>query len=161
MKTLSFALVLILVTGCASPHQATISPGAPVAASQPSAAPGFNLAVQEPAAVQAPPPCPGCIGLGYDGYAALTVTVTSTAYSGPIQISIAGLPAAVALVPTPIPQVTLNYGTPLTVSLTVYVLPSAEPGTYGFTVTALGQSPVAQTMPAVLTVTSGDSAWRH
>jgi hypothetical protein len=109
------------------------------------------MTVAQPESVQAPAPCNGCIGEGWDTSVVLPIQLTSTGYSGPVQISVAGLPAAVAFVQTPIPPVTLAYGEPQTVDVRVYVLPGAASGSYGFTVSAANV-----TMPVTLTITS---AW--
>ncbi len=159
LQVLSF-LSITAVVGCGSPRTITAVPGNPTVKSSPSSAPGFSLTVAQPASVPSPPPCPGCIGEATDGSTVLSIQITSTAYSGPVQLSVAGLPVDVAFVQL-IPSVTLNYGEPQTVTVTVYVLPAAAPGAYRFTVSALGDgSAVALTLPVTLTITSGaSSSW--
>jgi hypothetical protein len=144
----------IVITGCGSPRSLSVAPGARLAT--PADSPAFTMSIQQPAVVDAPPPCAGCIGEGYDSTVSVPVLLTSTGYSGPVQLSVAGLPASVAFVQTPIAPVTLAYGEPQTVDVRVYVLPGAASGSYGFTVSAANV-----TMPVALTVTSSASAaWR-
>jgi predicted small lipoprotein YifL len=155
IASFSALLAIVAITGCGSPRSLSVTPAARLAAT--TQQPAFTMTVQEPATVSAPPPCAGCIGEGYDATVSVPVVLTSTGYSGPVQLSIAGLPAAVAFVQGPIPPVTLVYGEPQTVNVNVYVLPGATPGSYEFTVSATN----GPTMPVALTITSAASAaWR-
>ena len=155
MKHIAALLAIVAITGCGSPRSLSVAPGTRLAATADS--PAFTMTVQQPGNVQAPPACDGCIGEGYDSTVSVPVLLTSTGYSGPVQLSIAGLSAAVAFVQQPIPPVTLADGEPQTINVKVYVLPGAAPGSYEFTVNS---SPVTPAMPVTLTVTSGAvAAW--
>jgi hypothetical protein len=124
-----------------------------------------------PASVQTPPASYiGGIGVGYDNYVSLPVTLTSVnGFSGKVNLSVADLPEGVvtssALFSQPIPPVALDIGNSPAVevvSIGIYVMPGVAPGTYSFSITG---SPLAGsnnsapvTLPATLTVTSGGSA---
>jgi hypothetical protein len=127
-----------------------------------------------PASVQTPPESYiGGIGVGYDNYVSLLVTLTSVnEFSGQVSLSVAGLPEGVVTSSTlfsqPIPPVALGFGNSpsvVVVSIGIYVMPGVAPGTYSFSTTgtplAGSNNPAPVMLPATLTVTSGGSgAWQ-
>jgi hypothetical protein len=152
MKSIAFfsaLLAIVAITGCGSPRVLSVTPGTHLAS--PADSPAFTMTVAQPESVQAPAPCDSpCIGEGYDSTVSVPVVLTSTGYSGPVQLSVSGLPAAVAFVQGPIAPVTLVYGEPQTVNVKVYVLPGAAAGSYEFTVGATN----GIMLPVTLTITS-------
>jgi hypothetical protein len=168
----SLSLATSFVTGCASPHVAYIIPGSP-SPTHTTELSCFTMAAT-PASVQTPPASYiGGIGVGYDNYVSLPVTLTSVnGFSGQVSLSVAGLPEGVvtssALFSQPIPPVALDFGNSPAVevvSIGIYVMPGVAPGTYSFSITGFplaGSNNAAPViLPATLTVTSGGGgAWQ-
>jgi hypothetical protein len=132
----SLSLAISFVTGCASPQVAYIIPGSPA----PTHARELSTSTMAatPASVQTPPASYiGGIGVGYDSYVSLPVTLTSVyGFSGQVSLSVAGRPEGVvtssALFSRLIPR---SRRAPIT--------------------------PAPAILPATLTVTSGGSgAWQ-
>jgi hypothetical protein len=168
----SLPLAISFVTGCASPQVAYIIPGSssPTHATELST---FTMTAT-PASVQTPPASNiGGIGVGYDTYVSLLVTLTSVnEFSGQVSLSVAGLPEGIVTSSTlfsqPIPPVALDFGNSpnvVIVSIGIYVMPGAAPGTYSFSITgsplAGSNNPAPVMLPATVTVTRGGSgAWQ-
>lgn len=152
IASLSALLTIAAITGCGSRRTLSVAPGTHLAS--PADAPAFTMTVQQPANVQAPAACEStCIGEGYDSSVSLSIVLTSTGYSGPVTLSVSGLPAAVAFVQEPIPPATLTYGQSQTVKVKLYVFPGAAAGSYDFTLSAANGTVSA---PVTLSITS---AW--
>jgi hypothetical protein len=166
----SIALCAVLaITGCGVPRQVTVMPGNRLATNtepNPQAAPSFTMTAQPASPVQAPSPCPGCIGVGYNSDATMQVELASAGFIGTVNLSVSGLPTGVVLA-SPIAPVALNVGDAPAVQVipvNLYVLPGAAPGSYPFTIVGSpapgSNSTAVVTIPLVLTVTSGAStAW--
>jgi hypothetical protein len=171
-KLILISAFVCLIAGCGSPRTVTVVPGTRLTATTPSepsaqTAPTFTMALQNPATVQAPPPCEGCIGEAYDNAVSLPVQLTSSGFIGQVSLTVSGLPSTVFM-PQSLAPVPLDLGDApagQVVSLQLYVLPGAAPGSYPFKVVATplpGANSIAPvSLPVTLTITSAvNAAWR-
>lgn len=157
-----------LVTGCGSQRSLSVTPGTrltTITRPEPTrqTVPSFTMALQSPAPVRAPAPCPGCIGVGYDSETSLQVELTALdGFIGQVALSVSGLPPGITLA-APVPPVALNTGNAPSIQVIpvqLYVLPGVAPGAYSFTIVGASSS-AAVNLPVVLTITSpASAAWR-
>jgi hypothetical protein len=166
-------LSISVIVGCGSPRSLSVSPGTRLAATTqpeptPREQPSFTMEIQEPANVQTPLPCPGCIGVGYDNSVSLPLQLTSTGgFIGRVTLSVSGLPADVFM-PQALAPVSLNVGNGAAnqlVNVNLYVMPGVTPGSYPLTIVGTplpgANSTAPVSLPVTLTITSGvDAAWR-
>jgi hypothetical protein len=156
------------VTGCASPQVAYMSPGSPAPTNAKDLF-TFTMAAT-PASVQTPPASYiGGIGVGYDSYISLPVTLTSVyGFSGQVSLSAPRGCEVERIVFTADPPVALDFGNSPSVevvSIGIYVMPVVlrEP-IASVLLDFRWRAPITPTpaiIPATLAMTSGGSrAWQ-